>query len=686
MDPNAAVPAKSGLYGRLGLKFYRYRTLLRERWWILCLTVGLGLFVAGWMVLRTPVRYQSLGLLSVSPTISAPEGAQVSEEQNYFYGTQLQILQNPEIADRAQRRVANEAPNVTGTIKIAPTITPRTSIFSIKGVGSNPEYTRRMVDAMMEEFINYKREKRGQVTSSAMGQVSEELSRLRADLNQREAELKKFVEDNNMAFWEEQGKTAAHFLSDLKTQQANKMNDLHRLENLSAEELLSTRSGGGGATRQDAAQGLGPLSTDLSAQYLQKTQELIQKRATLEEMSKIWKPRHPKLIAMQEDIAALQRLISTIKVQNQEKTRSDIIALKADLQSIEASIKTWEDKVMAASHKDAEYQRLQKAVSYTQNMYEKLLTNIQNLDLGKNIGQETLMIMQKASVAERVPPRTLFHLLTGLLGGLLVGGVVLAFFDRADDRITSSTEMIESFTESILGQIPNVTPGDGSGLQLLAADDERYVFAEAFRSLRSSLIFLPNQKDLKNLVVTSSIPGEGKSTISSNLAITMALGGAKVLLVDADLRRGDLASLFDTDGRFGLSSILRGEMTWKSVTQATKYANLTLIPRGPVTNQSGELLMVPAFQTFLEECKSEYDLTIFNTSPILATDDTATIAPNFDGTLMVVRAQYTSAKLVHNSLDAMYQRQVNVLGLILNAVDTEMPDYYYYRYPKYYAA
>ena len=90
--------------------------------------------------------------------------------------------------------------------------------------------------------------------------------------------------------------------------------------------------------------------------------------------------------------------------------------------------------------------------------------------------------------------------------------------------------------------------------------------------------------------------------------------------------------------------------------------------------------------TLMKEWKSLFDLVLFNTSPILATDDTATIAPNFDGALMVVRAGFTSARLVRNSLNAMYQRQVNVLGLILNSVDTEMPDYYYYRYPKYYAA
>ena len=127
-------------------------------------------------------------------------------------------------------------------------------------------------------------------------------------------------------------------------------------------------------------------------------------------------------------------------------------------------------------------------------------------------------------------------------------------------------------------------------------------------------------------------------------------------------------------------------MPWKSALQATSHASLTLLPRGPVTNQSAELFLVPMFEGFLAECREAFDLTIFNTAPILATDDTPTIAPNFDGTLMVMRAGFTSARLVTNSLNALYQRQVNVLGLVLNCVNTQMPDYYYYRYPRYYAA
>jgi capsular exopolysaccharide synthesis family protein len=286
-----------------------------------------------------------------------------------------------------------------------------------------------------------------------------------------------------------------------------------------------------------------------------------------------------------------------------------------------------------------------------------------------------------------VPAGTLKRMLLGLVGGLVVGGGILLLLDRADDRLTSSTEMLEHFSEPILGQIPNASESRGeTGLPLLEAEDERYSYAEAFRSLRSSLIFMPNQVDLKSILITSAIPNEGKSTIASNLAITMAAAGARVLLVDADLRRGDLAELFDTDGHIGLSSILRGEVNWKEAVQMTKYPTVSLIARGPVTNLSGELLLKPHVPALLEEFKKGYDLTIFNTAPILAADDTPTLAPNFDGVLMVVRAQFTSARLSVSALNSLYQRQVNVLGLILNCVDTEMPDYYYYRYPKYYAA
>lgn len=675
------VPSPRDWATRFNLKFYRYRNLLKRRWWLLLLTVGLGLAWQGWVVFSQPTTFESTGLLMVSGGIKIDGGQQYREQEEGFYGTQLHLLENAEVQDNARRRVALEAPDLSACkVKITPTLAPRTSILTVAGQGVNADYTQRFVNAVMEEFLGFKRAKAGDVVNGAMNQFTGELSRLGKERDQREVELQDFIKKNNMAFWEEQGRTSSKYLSDLKTKQANLVTEMQRLQNLNSEQLL---------TRPASADSDGNATgtNDYNQQYALKSQELIQKKAELAERSKYWKPEHPKFKEMQDDISSLQRLLSTIKDQTKENSAMRVAAIKAEMESLDTSIQDWNQKVMEASTKDAEYQRLKDATTRTNLLYEKLVTNVRELDLNKGMDQTNVQIMQHATPPEQVNPGTLKHLFIGLFFGLLVGGLVLVLMDRADDRFNSSTEVMEQFSESILGQIPDVNSSrTNAGLPLLQEDDERYTFAEAFRSLRSSLLFLPNRTELKSVLITSSIPGEGKSTLASNLAITMALAGTRVLLVDADLRRGDLASLFDLDGRFGLSTILRNEMPWRSVTKTTPYPTLTLIPRGPVTNQSSELLLDSRLIEILSEWKSAFDLVIFNTSPILATDDTASIAPHFDGTLMVIRAQFTSARLVHNSMSALYQRQVKVLGLVLNCIDTEMPDYYYYRYPKYYAA
>ena len=678
---------------RLGIKAYRYRILLKRHWHILAVTVFLGLAYQTWVLVSQPVRFESVGKLVVGGSIEVSQGSRYTDNQDNFYQTQIKYLESPLIHDRAERRLALSSPQLSGNVAIIPTQTPRTNIFSVSGVGSDPEYTKLFVDAVMEEYITYRDEQKSGVATHTIKNISDELATTRKELEAHRKELQDFAEKNDMVFWQDQQKNSAKTLSDLKTQQANFMTELQRLETVNSDQLLSSSPGTRSGLEKYSPEGFpattvtdAPLTSDLSTQYIKASQELTQKKAELDERSTVWKPKHPKLLAIKDEIASLQRLIDTIKSQNKESTKARVETIKAELKSLEENIKLWEKKVLEASRKDGEYQMLLGAVNSSQSLYEKLIESIRGVGISK-ASTDIITIMEPATSAKKVPAGAMKHLLLGLLLGLGVGIAALFLLDRSDDRVTSSTEMIDYFSEPILAQIPNVESSRvESGLPLIRREDPRFAFAESFRSLRSSLIFMPNQAALKTLIVTSSIPSEGKSTIASNLAITMAVAGARVLLVDADLRRGDLAQLFDTDGRQGLSSVLRGELPWKSALQNTAYANLTLMPRGPVTNQSGELLLGPLFDMLIEDAKAAYDLVIFNTSPILATDDTPTIAPNFDGTLMVIRAGFTSSKLAQNSLSALYQRQVNVLGMILNCVDTEMPDYHYYRYPKYYAA
>lgn len=691
MDTINPAPPPRSMGAAFGVKFYRYRLLLRRHWWILALTIGLGLAYQAWVVFQKSDLYESSSELMVRPEITGLD-PKVRESFESLYGDTLKMLQSAEVLEGAKHQLELDAPNLSGKVEIVPSVAPRTSIFTVVGTGENPEYTQKFVDAVVSEYIKFRRSQLLGDLSESSGEISGQLTKVRRELEAQKAELKAFIQTHNMHFWQAQALKAAETLNDLRNNETQLKTELQRLENLTPDQLLNAvaappvaRKGDAGGESKPAA-GSSVFNNELYTQYLETRQALSLKEADLEERAAVWKPKHPKFQALQDEVNRLKKRLQTLKQQNVEVTNSRIAAIQAQLKSLAATIETWSKKVEEASLKDGEYKRLQSAVTRSEALEDKLLDKLTHVDPNTGVSGQ-FKVIRKATAPVLVPKGTAKHLILGVIGGLVIGGLILFFLDRSDDRMSSSSEILEHFSEPILGQIPNVIESrKESGLPLLQPDDERYTFAEAFRSLRSSLIFMPNQPELKSLLVTSAIPNEGKSTVASNLAITMAAAGSRVLLVDADLRRGDLASLFDTDGRNGVSSILRGEIAWKSAVQSTKYPTLSLIPRGPVTNQSGELLLKPDFQKILEEFKSAYDLVVFNTAPILATDDTPTFAPHFDGALMVVRAQFTSARLTQNSLNALYQRQVNVLGLILNCVDTETPDYYYYRYPKYYAA
>jgi succinoglycan biosynthesis transport protein ExoP len=674
------LPRKNDWAARLGVKAFRYKGLLKRFWWILLLTVSCGLAWQGWILFSTPARYSSQGTLMPYEPPNVTDNSAAKWESDEFYGTQLSIISDPAVAERARQQVAIEAPDLPPClVNITATNEPRTSLFDVVGVGASAPYTQRYVQAVMQQTIKYANEKLSGVNSGAEQDLNAALNQQGQIKDKDQQALQDFAKEHNMIDWDEQGAAAARYLAQLKTRQADLQTELARLQTLSDKELLTQPEP---STDQNGES----EPSAYSQQYLALSQQLAAKKAEFAERSLVWKPAHPRLIALQQDIADINAELGTIEQENNQASQVRIAAIKTELGVLDKSVDEWTQKAESAGGMDAEYQQLKEGVKDATDYYTSLQAKINSLNTSSKTPGE-LSILNPASPSEAVNPQTARHLAIGLILGLALGIAILAVMDKADDRFSSPTEVMEHFSEPIMGQIPNVEESrTKEGLPLLSDEDERYTFAESFRSLRSSLLFMPNQKDIKSLLVTSSIPGEGKSTIASNLAITMAFAGTRVLLVDADLRRGDLASIFNVDGRFGLSSILRDDMPWKSVAKPTHLRSLTLIPRGPVTNQSSELLLAPRFEPLLSEWKNAFDLVLFNTSPILATDDTATIAPIFDGTLMVIRAQFTSARLVRNSLNAMYQRQVNVIGLILNSVNTEAPDYYYYRYPKYYAA
>jgi len=249
--------------------------------------------------------------------------------------------------------------------------------------------------------------------------------------------------------------------------------------------------------------------------------------------------------------------------------------------------------------------------------------------------------------------------------------------------MASYGEFQRHFSENVVGQIPKEKVK--GKMALLQPDDPRHIFAESYRNIRSSLLFMPYEGPRpKTILVTSAVPNEGKSTVSANLAIALALSRARTLLIDGDLRRGGLREQFGSDSRLGFSEVLQQEVPWQEVVMPTTYPSLFLLTRGKTLPQPSEHLLRESTDQFLKEIYHQYDYIIIDSSPVLAADDTTSLAPKIDATLLVVRLSHTSARLAKKALELLYSRQVNVPGVILNFVDTSLPEYYYYQYSEYY--
>ena len=203
------------------------------------------------------------------------------------------------------------------------------------------------------------------------------------------------------------------------------------------------------------------------------------------------------------------------------------------------------------------------------------------------------------------------------------------------------------------------------------------IAAEAYRTLRTNIQYSSFDKEYKTIVVTSSEPGEGKSTTSGNLALAISQGESKVLLIDCDLRKPSLHKLFRISNNYGLSDLLLHRKNMEDV--AVKYnEGLTVVPAGKIPPNPSEMLGSKAMGIFLDEMKKHFDYIIMDTPPIGAVTDSQVLSTKVDGTILVVKAGKTKKDIVMNSINAIKKVNGNIIGTVLNGVEQKDNKYYYY--------
>jgi polysaccharide biosynthesis transport protein len=690
MNTEVNAPDAPEERGRFLERCERYRSLLRRRWWILLTGIIGGALLQLGLLQVGPTGFVSAGRMIVSMKLAIPEGSVYTEELSNFLGTQTALMQSGVVLNRAHARaLMQKHARVAQPVSLKVSVLPKTTIFVLQATGVDAEYTQIFLQGCMEEYVALKKEMRLRTSDTTFAGLTDEVLRLEKELRKCDQELAQFQATNGLVQLDEPGAGAGNYPILLKNRLAALKSEHELLASLTLDQNLERQQAGGGVLQlaNDPAERSGVAGDHLGSDYLRARQQILLLKDDQQDLAKYLRPKHPKMVALNQEIERRERVLEIFRTQSAEqlKTRKDSLAVEVG--NLELEVQQWDAKASEVSRKSAEYQRLRANGQRIQALYDRLLGTMQTLDVNKEISPESVTILEKAGPAVPEQPPLIKKLAVGALLGAGCAILLLLFVDRLDDRLNSFTELQEQFEETVLGQIPRETAdhlADRTGR--MDSEQAGHALVEAYRNLRSSLLFLADSGQRpKTLAITSSVPGEGKSLSSLNLAIALANSGARVLLVDADLRKGILHQRFGLAPDPGLAEALASGVNWREAVRTTGFGELCFLSRGALNQRSGELFISAAIKKFLAETGAAYDWVILDTPPVMAVDDVTSLAPQLDGVLFVMRAEYTSARVAHAALDLLYQRQVRVLGLVFNAVQPgSSGSFAYHEYNDYY--
>lgn len=629
---------------------------LRKFWWVPVLTLILSLAAAIGYVLWAPPTYVTQASLWETDKLRLPGGELFSEDEQNAAGNQSELIKSGKMRDltmaRLQTMMTNGVPQgkdgkpleVELTIKQA----PKSSVYVVEAKGSNPGYIQVYLDSLINQYLEYKKNVRKVVSGDTLASISDQVLRLERDLKADQDALTTFELSNNLAILQEQGTVAGGYLEKLQTE----LSDYRLQSQLLEATALEKGMNGGGSTNLDGTtnftvpmadlaggqnSGSSAVATGIESAY-QDVEMLKIERAKL---SKYLRPKHPKIVKINEQIAKSQRLLELYGTQSRDQLAATRQSLKMKSDSVQGSIKEWEARVIDANARIAEADHLKLNVNRTQSLYDRLVTLLQNVDISRNIDQETLAVLETASPAIRSYTREQSVVALAVAGGLAVGLGIVFLMALRDDRFGSVVEVDAALGHCVVGLLPEMAEQDKGAMSLLEPNDPRYMYAESYRNLRSALLYLPVAGERpKVLLITSAIPGEGKSTVAANLARTLAFGGSRVLLVDADLRMGHLCEMFGAPSEPGLVELLQQPDNLDQIIQKDSIQNFAFLARGKATGHSSDLFLGQAFDELLVRLRQRYDYVLVDSSPVFAADDASTLAPKADGTLFVVRGNY----------------------------------------------
>ena len=420
--------------------------------------------------------------------------------------------------------------------------------------------------------------------------------------------------------------------------------------------------------------------------------EYQKQEGLLVEYRKIYKHKHPKMIRLLENINYIKSSINNeIKVEynnalNELKTEYNNASQEEA--KFKSALDEQKKKALDLERKIIKYNAFKREVETSERILQIVLNRLKETSIATQIQTNNVRIQDMAEIPKKpIKPKKILNIALSIVLGL-VGGMGLALFrEYMDTTLKDPSEIAISLQLPVLGSVPKVRRDgkkikNAQDIDLIVEKDSQSLASEVYRTIRTNLLFSINHSSSsKSIVITSSLPKEGKTLTAVSLAIMMANSGERVLLVDADMRRPRIHAIFNDSNEYGLSQFLRGKKDFKEVTKYSGINNLYIVTSGRSTLAPSELLSTKNMKLFLENASFQFSKIIFDTPPVTVVTDAQILSGICTGTVLVVDGKKATKPLLNKSKELLQKVDAKILGVVLNNISLTKDGY---SYPQYY--
>ena len=567
--------------------------------------------------------------------------------------------------------------NFRGSIKISRL--GHTNIVQIFATNKNPELASLMANTLIDRYIEHSFRENYAATAKISTWLDEKLNGLRTNLEKSQAHILDLQKDIGVYGIDQSHSVVAANLEELNKQYADAQVD-RLLKESRLQEIRSSSpdviDAAIGATDPLLAGGRSRLA-QLNTEYTSLVQT--------------YGYAYPRVKTLKAQIDELQQELEREEKAQVSRAEKEFDAAENNESKLLSALGKQEQDAYGMGEKAMEYELARRDYETNRLLYDGLQQRLQEASIMSGLHSTAIHTVDSADTPVAPSrPRTSFNRAVGMALGFVIGVVIALFLEALDTNLKTMSEIEQALQLPLLAAIPEVeaenllpskfrehavTPGASSWSKV----------AEALRGMRTSILLSSPGAPPKVIMIASTRPAEGKSSVAGLTAITFALNGAKVLLVDADLRRPAIHLRFKMGKGLGLSSVLSGKSTLdEAVVQWPDLPNVHILTSGPVPPLPSELLSSKQMEDLLAKARAEYDFVFLDTPPVLAVTDASVLGRLSDAAILIIRYNAAQKQVVRRCIDLLERSGTHLLGVAVNAVDFTAPEYSDYYGRKYY--